>query len=124
MRASGPQIKIEIVGRSSGELLHRLAVAAERYEAAPEIVEALQWDGQNDDEVRAFIGDAMGKLTRQLWPRDPSVVQLVGEVEGDYTHDRVVGVGDWVVKCLPTGVFKVQSDATFREKWRRERAEP
>lgn len=72
-------------------------------------VEAVQWTGDNDEEVRDFVeknSDTVMGVDRYYWPDQSSLV--IKTLEKSY----YVGIGDMVVR-YPDGDLAVSTKAVF-----------
>lgn len=76
-----------------------------KYRSKPVEIEAVQWDGKNLDELRAFVPEE--------W-RDNRIHQPLGikTLEGIMT----VSVGDWIIKGTE-GEFYPCKDSVFQRKY-------
>lgn len=63
-----------------------------KYRKKPVVVEAVQWDGNNDEAIKAFVGD-MCEITRIKSPFIPPDL-IIHTLEGD--HHALVN--DYIIK--------------------------
>lgn len=93
------------------------------FQRNPLIVEAVQWTGHNEDEVKEVAGDQFTSVT-QCTENDVACVNCTNfpEVTGELVikgtgddDDYVQGVetGHWIVK-MPGGMLAVMTDSTLR----------
>lgn len=76
-----------------------------KYQRKPDEVDAVRWTGENEDEIKDFIGDHRQVFTghdRILIPHTGGIASAV--------------VGEWIVKH-PNGGLTVLSDPTFSAMW-------
>lgn len=79
-----------------------------RYRSKPVEVEALQWTGDNEDELRAFVGDLFEAVAPEDRGDDPD--QTAAVLDTRHGAWRCVYVGQWIVKGVKGEVYPVADD--------------
>ena len=74
--------------------------AATRYRKRPVEVEAVQWDGQNRAEIKAFVGDALD----DAW--SVGGYCFINTLEGRMN----AAPGDWIIRGVQGEVYPVKPD--------------
>jgi hypothetical protein len=80
------------------------------YTVRPRRAEAVQWDGENTDEIKALAGD-------QFVHEEPGGHLLVWGSGGTC---RDFSIGDWVIRDLADGWVHPASPETFIRVWQAE----
>lgn len=72
-----------------------------KYITNPMIIQAVQWDGENEKEIREFIGPALVEFTGSAF--------IIRDHNGDII---TIPMGAWM--CLNPAGFLMVSDEVFR----------
>lgn len=78
-----------------------------RYRKRPVVVDAIQWTGSNDDEIRAFIGGAthyFGADWRNV--EDPQRFFVIRTREGDMMLEQ----GNWLIRGVRGELYPCRQD--------------
>jgi hypothetical protein len=86
---------------------------ADRYRNRTEMIEAVQWTGDNADQLRAFCGPDFDTIAPEDRTEDPDETAAVRT----HLHGGWLGLkpGDWVLKYEDH--FTATSDEAFRAVW-------
>jgi hypothetical protein len=93
-------------------------MTAGTYRKNPVIIEAIQFNGDNEEEIQEFTGSAgSGHPLFHLYQGGANVDDNVAEVF-DKLHDTWVGVknGQWIIRGLK-GEYYPCDDSVFRESY-------
>ena len=66
----------------------------------PVIIDAVQWTGDNVEEIRKFFG------TPQIWFADPPEKLIIHTLEGDMT----ASAGDWIIRGVSGEYYPCKPD--------------
>lgn len=92
----------------------RAATRAGRYRKRPVIVDAIQWTGDNADEVTAFSGHRFDVLDPADATDDPdATAQVLDSLHSTWV---LVRTGDWIIRGV-RGEYYPCRDEVFRETY-------
>ena len=86
-----------------------------KYVKKPVVIEAVQWDGENLDEVMTFCN---GDASYELMARGASELVIATLEDGDSIARHVASVGDFIIKGVAGEFYPCKPDifaATYQE---------
>lgn len=86
---------------------------AARFRKRPVVVEAIQWTGDNEAEIRDFAGGMFAALDQPCEDDLDATAQVFDSLHSTWV---LVFPGDWIIKGL-VGEFYPCRDAVFRETY-------
>ena len=86
-----------------------------KYRKKPVVIEAVQWDGENLDEVMTFCN---GDASYELMARGASGLVIATLEDGESIARHVASVGDFIIKGVAGEFYPCKPDifaATYQE---------
>lgn len=86
-----------------------------KYVKKPVVIEAVQWDGENLDEVMTFCN---GDASYELMARGASELVIATLEDGESIARHVASVGDFIIKGVAGEFYPCKPDifaATYQE---------
>ena len=88
-----------------------------KYRKKPKIVEAIQWTGDNYDEVCEFAGEKLTRDGHELFNGEPACLVIETPVwELATTVEELALIGDYICKVKDGRCYKSKRDE-FEEEW-------